>query len=343
MLERIQEKRQRMQFGMNQQRAFLEDLSSLTKDGVPASQAVDTIAKISSGVVQEVAQRVMRALAQGKQLADGMHGWFSRPIIEIIRAGEDSGTLDKTIQSALESLTQKSSSLGSLLSSLVYPLTVFIAALGMTVFVKNSVLVNFIEIKPLAEWPATGQTMYAFANFVQYWWWFVVVVLVVGCFAYAKLLQHMTGDVRRTMDKIPPVSLYRDGIAAQFMETLGMLIENGVSLKQALSILHRDASAYLTWHLLMMEFRLGGGKENIADVLDTQLIKESDLVRLRVVARGKGFEHALISLGRQASQRNTRVVDMIGKVLGGIVLAAGAGIAAMMVFGIYTVGSAVAG
>jgi type II secretory pathway component PulF len=342
MLEGFEKKIQRMQFGAKQQKAFLEDLASLMKDGVPAAQAVDTIAKISSGIVQEVAGRLMHAFSEGHQLADGMQGWFARATVEIIRAGENSGTLDKTISSALESLSQQSSAVGGLINSMLYPLTVLIAALGMAVFVKNSVLINFTEIKPLAEWPSTGQNMYALAMFVQHWWWFVILVLVFGGLGLAKLLRYLTGDWRVMIDSLPVISLYRDSVAAQFMETVGMLIENGVTLKKALTIMHKDASPYLTWHLLMMEFRLGGGKENIADVIDTHLIKESDLVRLRVVARGKGFEHALISLGRQASQRNTKVVDLIGKILGGMVLAGGAGIAAMMVFGIYTVGSAVA-
>lgn len=343
MLERLEQKLQRMQFQQKQQRAFLEDLASLMKDGVPAGQAIETIADISSGVVKDVADHITRSLEQGKQLADGMQAWFERSTVEIIRAGENSGTLDQTITSALESLSQKSSAMGSLINSLVYPLTVFIAALGMAVFVKDSVLLNFTKIKPLAEWPAMGQNMFALAMFVEHWWWFVILVLAVLIVFIAKVFQHLTGDYRVMLDKLPIASMYRDQVAAQFMETLGLLMANGVTLKTALAIIHKEASPYLTWHLLMMEFRLGGGKENIAEVLDTQLIKESDLVRLKVVARGKGFEHALISLGRQANLRNTKVIDMVGKVLGGVILAAGAGIAAMMVFGIYTVGSAVAG
>ena len=343
MFSGVEQKLQQLQFGAKAQRAFLEDLLSLMRDGVPVGQAVDTISQISSGLNKEVALHIMRRLSQGKQLADGMRLWFSRATIEIIRAGESSGTLEQTMASALESLGQQSSAVGGLVSAMVYPLTVFVAALAMVVFVKNSVLVNFLQIKPLSVWPAMGKNMYLLAVLVEQWWW--LVLLVVACVAVSliKMFQHLTGDLRLMLDNVPGWSLYRDMNAAKFMETLGLLIANGVALKKALTIMYKDASPYLTWHLLMMEFRLGSGKENIADVLDTQLIKESDLVRLKVVARGKGFEQALISLGRQANLRNTKVIDLIGKVVGGTILASAAGIAAMMVFGIYTVGSTVAG
>ena len=101
------------------------------RDGVPVGQAVDTISQISSGLNKEVALHIMRRLSQGKQLADGMRLWFSRATIEIIRAGESSGTLEQTMASALESLGQQSSAVGGLVSAMVYPLTVFVAALAM--------------------------------------------------------------------------------------------------------------------------------------------------------------------------------------------------------------------
>ena len=105
----------------------------------------------------------------------------------------------------------------------------------------------------------------------------------------------------------------------------------------------REASPYIAWHLFVMDMRLGGGRENIADVFDTGLIQKTDIVRLKVIARGKGFEHALIRLGSHAQEQNQRKITLTGKILGGLLLAVGAGFAAFMVFAIYGVGSFLGG
>ncbi len=343
MFENFQRQLRYMRFSRKQQQAFLEDLSILVADGVSVSRAIDTICQVSEGAMKQVASQITRNIAQGKQLADGMQGWFARPLVEIIRAGETSGMLVKALKSAAFSFSQQTNALGVFISSLVYPILVVVLAFVMVVFIKHSVLESFASIKPIAKWPDIGQTLYRLGYLIQHWWWLVILMITVTVYLLPRLLQQLTGDIRDFIDDFPLISLYREITAARFMETLGLLISNGVVLKKALSIMHREAAPYLSWHILKMEFRLSGGRENIADVLDTKLIQRNDIVRLRVVAKSKGFEYALISLGRQANRRASKAIVLGGKILGGLLLVFGAMVAAAMIFGIYSVGSSVAG
>ena len=342
MFEDFQKRLRHLRFSRKQQQAFLEDLSTLVDDGVSVSQAIDTILQVSEGSMKQVAFQITRGIAQGKQLADGMRGWFARPLVEIIRSGEISGTLAKTLKSAAFSFSEQTNALGAFISSLVYPILVGVLAFVMVVFVKHSVLESFANIKPITKWPDIGKTLYRFGYLIQHWWWLVVLIVVTAVYFISRLLQQLTGDIRSFIDDFPFITLYRDITAARFMETLGLLISNGVVLKKALSIMHREAAPYLSWHILKMEFRLSGGRESIADVLDTKLIQRNDIVRLRVVANSKGFEHALISLGRQANRRVSKAITLSGKISGGLLMVFGAMVAAAMVFGIYSVGSIVA-
>ena len=103
-----------------------------------------------------------------------------------------------------------------------------------------------------------------------------------------------------------------------------------------------EAPPYLAWHIMMMEYRLSGGMDNIADVLATNLLRREDVLRLKVIAKGKGFAPALMSLGNQAATRNQKVALLIGRILGGIILVLGASIAANIILGIYSIGSTMA-
>lgn len=332
----------KMQFSARKQHVLLADLLALLEDGVQLNQAVVTLCDIYEGVPKSVAHQIADALSKGQTLAQGMEGWYPPTIIEMIRAGEEGGTFIGALQSAVNHYKERVFAMKIAIQSMLYPCVVIIVALIMLVVIKNSVLTNFASIKSVALWPPIGRQLYSLANVIQYWWWLIAVMIIAAIVGIVSLLQNFTGMARHTIDTLPVLSLYRRLTAARFMETLGLLVTNGVSLKKALQIMSRTAEPYLAWHLLLMEYRLSGGKENIADVLDTQLINSDDLIRLRVMATGKGFAPALVSLGRQALQRYGESVSLTVKVAGGILLGGGALLAAMIVFGIYSVGSIVA-
>lgn len=325
-------------FTTSEQQALLEDIATLVEDGVPANKATEVIAKIAKGPKKFVLESMLDTISQGKAIADGMKGWFSQATVELIRAGEQGGTLSKNIRIAAESLGAKSDTFASLASSLTYPLIVLIAGCCVLVYMKGSVFNQFASIKPISQWPEQGQQLIAFATFLQNWWWTIVVVLVGVILLVTYLLHNLVGESRRVLDTLPGVKLYRQIVAARFMETLGLLILNGIVFKQALKILQHKASPYMAWHLVNMEFRLGRGRSNIADVLDTGLVFEDDILRLRAIADAKGFEHALVRLGKFAGENAAKTVQKVGKILGGVLLALAALFAGMMVTGIYSVG-----
>src|SRR3990167_792471 len=140
---------QAWQFTRKNQHAFLEDTLSLIEDGVPATSAIGTIKEINIGINKIVAQNIENNLAQGKSLADGLENWFSPSVVEIIRAGEAGGTLQKSLRAAIETFAEQIGAIRVIVHSLVYPLVVLVLALVVLVFVKNSVLNNFLDMKPL--------------------------------------------------------------------------------------------------------------------------------------------------------------------------------------------------
>lgn len=315
----------------------------LIEDGVIANQAIETISKSGVGVSVEVANAMLKKLAEGKQLADGMQGWFNEAVVEIIRAGEEGGTLAQSMQAAAKTITQRNTAITSLISSLLYPLIILCLGLAVTVFIKNTVFESFMLLKPVEQWPDEGRIVLALANFLQYGWWLLLLVIIAIILGFSYLLRYYIGDIRSALDKIPIISLYRKLTAARFMETLGLLLTNGVVLKKALKILQRSASPYFASHLLAMEYRLSGGKENIADVLNTGLLDENDLMRLRVIAKGKGFEHALIRQGLNAAEQSLKSIQLTAKITGAILLLCGGGLAAFLVIAIYSMGATLSG
>lgn len=341
MLTNLKKKINYLLFTRIDQQAFLEDIAELIEDGVPAHSAVSIVGEVAKGATKEVVNTVLLKISQGQGLADGLVGWYPLPIVEIIRAGELGGSLSENIKSAARALSAQTSALSDLISTSAYPLAVLGAGLLVCVYVKNSVLKNFADIRPVETWPENGRSLYHFASMIEQGWWLVLILLVVGALLIAKTFQYFSGEYRQWFDKIPPLSLYRDVMASRFMETIGLLLINGMILKRALEVVRSNATPYIEGHIDRMILKLSGGRDNIAEVLDTGLIKEYDILRLKVIAKGKGFEHALVRLGLLSAKANAKRIRLVTRIFGGVLLLMGASLLAFMIFAVYGVGSLV--
>lgn len=328
------------QFTNKAQLAFLEDLYALVNDGIPANRAIDMIAQVTTGLSREVALNIAQKIAQGQPLADGMRDWFSVNVVEIIRIGETGGALAQTMKSAINMLSQRGVALGSFIAAMLYPFFVLIIACVMIIYVNSVVFSQFLLIKPIEEWPDSGRRMVAVAEFLQVWWWTLVIMIVALILILRRIMNNYTGDLRPLLDRFPPFSFYRRFVAARELETLGLLISNGVVFKSAVKVMQYQANPYYYSHLLMTERLLSVGKTNIADVLATGLVSDQDLMRLRVLAEVKGFEQGLVRMGVRGAEEATATLKVISRIVGGIFLTLDAVLIIIVVQGIYTTGMA---
>lgn|SRR3990167_6021617 len=330
----------RFQFGSKAQLAFLEDLYLLVNDGIPANRAIEMMAQVSEGITREVALSITQKIGEGQPLADGMRDWFSMNVVEIVRVGEEGGALGQTMKSAINMLGQRGVAMGAFIAAISYPLMVIAIGCSIIVYLNGSVFIQFKAIKPMSEWPAAGLQFVAIADLIHDWWWMVFVIVIVVVLVFRRILANYTGDLRPYLDKFPPFSFYRQLMASRLLETLGLLVANGVVFKSAIKVMQYQANPYLSSHLITMEHLLSMGKTNIADVLDTGLVNGPDLMRLRVMAEVKGFEHGLIRMGVRGTEQATSTLKMISKVIGGIFMTIGGLLIIMIIRGIYLTGMA---
>ena len=327
-----------MQFGNKAQLAFLEDLYTLVNDGIPPNRAIDMLAQVTEGIGKEVALSLGHKISEGQPLAEGMREWFNPNIVEIIRVGEEGGALAETMRSGINTLSQSSGSMSAFVSAIAYPILVIIMACAIIVYLNTSVFVQFAVIKPQDQWPQAGRDLVAVANLIQSWWW-AVLLSITGIILFLRyMMSNYVGDLRPMLDKIPPFNLYRQFAAARMMETLGLLVSSGVVFKSAIKVMQYQANPYVGSHLVMMEHLLSMGRGNIADVLSTGLVKNSDVLRLRIMAEVKGFEHGLIRMGVHGSDQTTKTLKTVGKVIGGALLALGAYLILTIIRGIFLTG-----
>ncbi|HSW70177.1 MAG TPA: type II secretion system F family protein [Gammaproteobacteria bacterium] len=337
---RILHRLKKLQFGQTKQLAFLEDFYLLMNDGIPANRAIEMMAQATTGMTREVALSISQKISEGQALADGMRDWFAINIVEIIRVGEEGGALTETLKSAIKTLAQQSGAIGAVFSAMTYPVIVIVMACAIIVYLNNGVFEQFKQIKPIAEWPQAGRDLVNMADLIENWWWLIIVILIGSTIMFRRLMSNYVGELRPLLDKFPPFNLYRRFAAARLMETLGLLVANGVVFKSALKVMQYQANPYIASHLVMMEHLMAMGKGNIADVLSTGLIGDNDILRLRVMAEVKGFEHGLIRMGILGGEQSLKTLKLVSKILGGVLLLLGGVLIIVIIRGIYLTGMA---
>lgn len=326
------------QFTTRAQLAFLEDFYLLVNDGIPANRAIEMMSQITSGLTRDVALSIAQSISEGKPLAEGMRNWFPMSVVEIIHVGEEGGALNETIKSAIGTLGQRSGALNALFGAISYPLMVIVMGCVVMIYLNNSVFEQFRSIKPIEEWPQGGRDLVNLANIIQNWWWLVILASMGIIVFFRVMMTNYTGEFRGLLDKFPPFSLYRRFVAARLMETMGLLIANGVVFKNAIKVMQYQSNPYVSSHLAMMEQLLAVGRGNVADVLATGLIDDTDIMRLRVMAEVKGFEHGLTRMGIYGTEESTKTLKLISKIIGGGLLVIGTTLIILIVRGIFTTG-----
>src|SRR3989338_5098871 len=180
-----------MQFGPKKQESMLEDLANLLEDGVTVNVALNLMIGFAHSDLEiEVIRQMQLKMAEGESFVLGLQGWCQDNLIEIIRAGEEGGTLVEAIRMAVTTVQQQNEVIGAILQGMTYPSVMFVAGLIMLVYIASTVFPNFIAIKPVEQWPAAGQTAIGLAFFVRDFWWAMVLGLVGIFFVLNYIIQN---------------------------------------------------------------------------------------------------------------------------------------------------------
>ncbi len=170
--------------------------------------------------------------------------------IETIRAGEMSGTLDRSF-ATMETYYSKSYQLGQKVkSAMTYPLFVLVVAIVVLFVVMIKVVPTLTSVfQDLGgELPFLTVMMINMSNFFRSWWWLLLLIVVIlgvagtifgktekGKLTYAKIMLKMP-----VLGKINTLNG-----ATQFATTMSALLQAGLPVGQALGVTSKVMDNYL--------------------------------------------------------------------------------------------------
>ncbi|MDJ0830284.1 MAG: type II secretion system inner membrane protein GspF [Desulfobacterales bacterium] len=229
-------------------------LATLLGAGFPLVTAIDTLVEQTKApAFKRIIARLKDSIVEGNSFADSLSlypGTFSSLYINMVRAGETSGTLEIVLE-RLADISEKQQDLKQRIrSAMTYPILMLIIGLlvlfFLLTFIVPSITSIFDEMNQVL--PAPTRLLIGVSDFFKSFWWLILVVAI-GFLVAAQFFRRMPKG-RYFFDqlnlKLPILGQLINKLAvARFARTLGSLLENGVTMLQSLEIVRNIAGNLL--------------------------------------------------------------------------------------------------
>jgi len=223
---------------------FTKQLAVLLRSGVPLLQALELLIEQFQGRMRSILINLKDGIKEGKSLAEGLQRYpnvFPNIYIQLVKAGEASGKLE-VILDRLVSYMERSEAISKRVKAAMrYPMIQLGVVVVVVIALLTFVLPNLAETfaSQGAKLPWTTAFLMGLSSFITSYWYILIgglIIFVVG-FRYWKSTPQGAHLLDQLKLKLPIVKFFaRTGAIVQFSQTLGMLMESGVNLSEALDI-----------------------------------------------------------------------------------------------------------
>jgi len=281
-------------------------LATLIGAGFPLVSALDALVpQTKSHGFKKILAQIKNLIVEGNSFAQALSkypGAFSPLYVNMVRAGETSGTLEIVLE-RLADITEKQQALmNRIQTALAYPIFMMVIGtvvlLVLMIYIVPSITSIFTDMDQVLPTP-TRILIFLSEFFKSYWWSILIVLVAIGVFFNrAKKTAKGRYWIDKTTLLLPGMGILAKKLAvARFARTLGSLLENGVSMLIAMDIVKNIAGNIL-----------------IADSVETAAIEVGKGQGLGTALSGSGIFPQLCIQMIQVGEQSGQLENMLTKI-----------------------------
>ena len=223
-------------------------LATLIGAGFPLVSALDALVpQTKSHGFKKILAQIKNLIVEGNSFAQALSkypGAFSPLYINMVRAGETSGTLEIVLE-RLADITEKQQALmNRIQTALAYPIFMLVIGtvvlLVLLIYIVPSITSIFADMDQVL--PTPTRILIFLSDFFKSFWWSIPLALVAIGVIFNRAKKTTKGRywIDKTMLLLPGMGVLAKKLAvARFARTLGSLLENGVSMLIAMDIVKK--------------------------------------------------------------------------------------------------------
>ncbi|MBF0202105.1 MAG: type II secretion system F family protein [Desulfamplus sp.] len=296
-----------VRIGNSEISVLTRQMATLLSAGFPLVTAVDAlITQTGSGNLQRVLSKIKASIEEGNSFSQALSQYpsiFSPVYINMITAGESSGTLELVLERLADITEKQEDTRKKIQASLAYPAIMAITGAGVLMFLITYIVPGIVGIfsDMNQQLPAPTRLLIAMSLFFKsFWWTFPLLVALAWLTVY--LARRYSPGARYITDRLllglPKAgTLIKKSTSARFSRILGVLLSNGVPMLTALSISKNTTSNSVI-------------QKKIADALD--IVEQGGELGNALGDGGTAFAPIAIQM-IQVGERSGRLEQMLEK------------------------------
>lgn len=229
--------------------SFLQALHDLTSSGLSAGESVRLLShRIKEPALRTLCVGLWERISEGAPLSQAMAAFpnvFDQATLNLIQAGEATGSLNDTLARLIAHLTEQRELRRQLASALAYPVFMMAVAGGVILFFLFFLLPRLQSLLSSlgGELPISTRLLVGFANFALHWGVLVIAAAIFLAISFWRWRKTEVGRAKSDvwLLKLPLVGPF---IISQTVlaisQTLAVLLENGITTAEALKMTERQ-------------------------------------------------------------------------------------------------------
>ena len=265
---------------------LLSNFSTMLTAGISILETVDSLLEDSKGNQKKLLQVLREDLTQGKHMYISFSkfpGIFDKVTVNIIKASEESGSLDVTLKDIKTHIQKEMEFIDKIRSAMMYPILIGIVfvlvLLGILIFVIPRMASVFIRMR--LELPLPTKILIFMSNFITQNSIALIVGFIVSVILIIFIYKKNRFIIFSVIFSVPGISeLIKQMDITRFTRSMSLLLSSGLTITQALElseevVLRRDIS-HLVKHAkneLIAGKRLSEGLRSQKNLIPGMVIK----------------------------------------------------------------------
>lgn len=224
---------------------FTRQLATMITAGLPLTQSLDILYKQEpDSKMKEVIGQLFRDVESGSPLNQSLSKYpevFSRVYINLVKAGEASGSLDKVLGRLADTEEKMRDFVSRVKGAFIYPIIVILVMIVvfviMMIFVVPKLTSMYRDLG--ADLPLPTKILIGISDLFSKQFYIPLAFVIAGVFAYRYFVSTESG-IRKMAElqfRIPVFGkLRKQAELTEFSRTLSLLVSSGIPILDALSI-----------------------------------------------------------------------------------------------------------
>lgn len=308
---------------------FTQQLKTLVTSGLTLDRSLAiTVQLTDSDSARKIFSDIQNRVHAGSTFGDALTAYpevFSKLYTNMIRAGEVGGVLNTVLHRLAEYLEKTADMKSKVITSLIYPIILVVVGGGAVVFLMTYVVPMFSNIfSDMGDaLPFMTAALLMVSAFVTDYWWMVALIIMAMVLGFVSFLKSDFGRLYwdSLILRIPLIGdLIKKIEVSRFSRTLSTLMNSGVPVLQALSIVHATiTNKVISSGITKLHDGLKGG-QGLAKPLQAIRIFPPLAVHMIVVGEETGSLEAMLlkvaeTYDKEVDTALRRATGMIGPLL----------------------------